>query len=321
MTLQGIAKIAGVSVSTVSKAFSDSDEISKTTKALIFEAARQNGCFEKYYKGKYKKKIIAVICPEIIGDYYNGIVTELEKIINDMGAVMLVSVTNFDLLREKELFEYYSFVQKVDGIIIIDNLKKIDFTVKTPLVAVGGADNMISVNIDNALDDVIKHLKEIGHKHIAFAGEKLTERKAELFKTAVINNRLNFRKDFVFESVKRFEEAGCECAKKMIEKSDRPTAVICAYDNIAIGLMKELKKFGIDVPKDISVIGINDIPSAAYGDVELASIRIDVHDLCEVAMEMLKKKLDNQYMFSGKEISVEGRFIKRSSVKTISEYI
>ena len=65
MNLSMIAKLAGVSVSTASKAFAGSREISAETRERIFQIARENGCFDKYIKSKYKKKVIAVIYPEL----------------------------------------------------------------------------------------------------------------------------------------------------------------------------------------------------------------------------------------------------------------
>lgn len=321
MTLQKLAKMAGVSVSTVSKAFSDSEEISRDTKELVFKTAKSTGCFEKYYKGKYKKKIIALICPEIIGEFYNNIVTEFEKITNDMGAVLSVSVSNFDAKREKELIEYYSFVQKADAIILVGGNSDINIT-DIPIIEIGSykkqSTQQILIEIDDAVNDAVKYLKENGHKYIAYAGESHTKGKIKTFKKALLKNNMNVCDDFIFESGKRFEDAGYDCAKQLLALKNRPTAVICAYDNIAIGLIKHLQKNGINVPDDISVIGINDIPSAVYGEVELTSIRIDVHDLCAAAIEPLKKKMDNVYAFSRETISVKSKLVIRNSVKNIT---
>ena len=68
MKLKDLANLCNVSVSTVSKAFCDADDIGDETKEMIFEMAKKNGCYEKYYKGRYHKFVVAVICPEVNSD-------------------------------------------------------------------------------------------------------------------------------------------------------------------------------------------------------------------------------------------------------------
>ena len=70
MTMKILAKLSGVSVSTVSKAFSGSKEISAHQREHIFQTAKENGCYEKYYKPRFEKPVIAVICPEFQSGYY-----------------------------------------------------------------------------------------------------------------------------------------------------------------------------------------------------------------------------------------------------------
>ena len=71
ITLSKIAKLAHVSVSTVSKAFSGSSEVNEQTRNLIFEIAKQNNCFKKYYNTKYPRYVIAVISPEFKSSFYS----------------------------------------------------------------------------------------------------------------------------------------------------------------------------------------------------------------------------------------------------------
>lgn len=74
MNLRDLAKMAGFSVSTVSKAFCDAGDVSRETKEKIFAVAKESGCFERYYKGRYGKHVIAIICPEIVSQRYASFV-------------------------------------------------------------------------------------------------------------------------------------------------------------------------------------------------------------------------------------------------------
>lgn len=95
MNLETLAKLAEVSVGTVSKAFSGSKEISEDTKERIFALAKEHGCFDKYNKNRFDKKVIAVICPELNSEYYSATVTLLNREITLRGGIMSVSTTDF----------------------------------------------------------------------------------------------------------------------------------------------------------------------------------------------------------------------------------
>ena len=108
MNLETLAKLAEVSVGTVSKAFSGSKEISEDTKDRIFALAKEHGCFDKYNKNRFEKKVVAVLCPEIKSEYYTTIATLLERQITSHGGIMLLSTTEFSEEREMTLFSYYA---------------------------------------------------------------------------------------------------------------------------------------------------------------------------------------------------------------------
>ena len=107
MTMTKLAKLSGVSVSTVSKVFSGNPEISEETRNKVIALAKQAGCFEKYFKPQYSKKQIAVICPELLGIHYSKLATDIEKNFHKRSATMLLSISNFSAKTQNELIEYY----------------------------------------------------------------------------------------------------------------------------------------------------------------------------------------------------------------------
>ena len=120
MTMRELAKLANVSVSTVSKAFHDADDISRETRELVFETARKYGCFGKFYKGKFHKQIIAIICPELSGGFYTNYVEQMQQIIESHNGIALISADHFSKTAQSELLEYYASYLQVDGIIIFN---------------------------------------------------------------------------------------------------------------------------------------------------------------------------------------------------------
>lgn len=77
----------------------------------------------------------------------------------------------------------------------------------------------------------------------------------------------------------------------MLGSGSMPTAVICAYDEIALGLIHSLSERGVCVPRDISIVGINDIPMAAYSSVPLTTVRFFEREQGRIAVELLYDKM------------------------------
>lgn len=319
MNLTSIAKLAGVSVSTVSKAFSGSSEISTETKERIFQVARQTGCFDKYTKNKYAKKVIAVIYPEMASDYYTSIVNKLDHFISETGAVLVSSATNFDKERESELFTYYSAYAKVDGIIMVDMRNKPDNRINTPFVSLSTAArhsfaDAIHNDLYSAIEEAIQYLQSLGHVNIGFASEKLTVQKLEYYKTAMRKAGLAVRPANFKISEKRFEEAGIEMMNEWLDNSYAPTAIIAAYDYIAIGLTKSIYQHGLRIPDDFSIIGMDDISAVSHTNTAISSIRTNTEKACLSAVELLMKKIDNPHYTSRDYISIPAELVIRESV-------
>ena len=319
MNLSTIAKLAEVSVSTVSKAFSGSEEISERTKEKIFEIARQNGCFEKYFKHKYDKKVIGVIYPEVLGGSYPVIMELLDRLIRERGGLMVASATGFSEERRRELFNYYSTYGNVDGIIVMSSYKGLSSNTGVPFVALfdrGRNDKVDAIQCDvrASMVEAVKCLKEYGHTRIGFAGEKLTRGRVEDYRYAMKKAGLYIRASDIKISNKRFEEAGIESMDSWLEEKDPPTAILAAYDNIAMGVIKSIRKKGLRVPEDFSVIGIDDMPLAPYTDTSLSSIRTFREEACRMAVDLLMKKIDNQYYTSPREMIIASELVLRDSV-------
>lgn len=322
MTLKTLAQAAGVSVATVSKAFSGSREISDETRERIFELARREGCFDKYNKNKFHKRVIAVICPELISEYYTDIIAKLTREAESYGALVAVSATAFDKVREQELFAYYSSYCKADGIILVGNESRIKNVGLVPTVSVGGAYGSSGVSsvrcsLQDAICDAVLYLKGLGHTRIGFAGEALTTSKLHMFKNAMRSAGLPLEQRYTVNSRERFERAGTDTAERWLCEGEPPTAVIAAYDYIAIGVIKKLREAGYRVPEDISVIGMDDIKLDEYLETSLSSVHVPTDELCREAVSIIMKKLDNQHFNPRTSLTIPAELIIRASTAPV----
>lgn len=316
MTMSELAKLANVSVSTVSKAFCEADDVSRETRQHIFKIAKEYGCYGKFYKGKYHKKIVAIIYPEVESGYYTSYVEKLEKILEKNNCVTVMSVYNFDSAKQAEQVEYYASYMKVDGIIVLGLKNKLKKGFDVPIVSVfSNADPFIDAVLTDyteAYSEAILQLKEYGHRNVGFIGENLTGEKSEKFQKIV--KQTGMEMTFLYTSPYRFEKAGEDGVRKMLESQSGCTAIVCAYDNIAYGAMKELQKRGYLVPDDFSVIGIDNLQFSNYMETTLSSIGTNADEVCMTAWELLNKKMENPYLYSNRHIVMQGKFVVRDSV-------
>jgi len=300
LTLSKIAKLANVSVSTASKAFSMSPEVNEETREAIFSVAKKHGCFKKFFNAKYPKLVIAVICPELDSLYYASIIAKLQSTLEKKGCEICIATTQFSKERGRSLANYYSKYARVDGIILLDSASAYEAVGDMPTVCIGHVkENIPKVTNDKerAVFEAVDYLVGKGVTDIGFIGEWLTSSKKNHFIKAM-EARLGSYNESLIAIGDRFADGAYETTKKMIENGRVPRAIICAYDYLAIGAMRCLSEHGYKIPEDVAIIGMDDIPEAKYLYPSLSSIDNGSDKLCEVTAEtiinmMLGKPYEN----------------------------
>lgn len=325
-TYKKIAEIAGVSLSTVSKALSGSAEISERTRAEILKIAEETG----YFKNKKQRKLeynkhrminIALICPEIISIHYSATLTAVKNIIEEKGGNTFVYVTDFDKEKTAKIVKQLNISGFVDGIVITDSIADFDF-LSIPTVALSSTNNLsvdsVGCSLVNLWYDMVAYLKNKGHTKIGFVGEPLTESCEKQFRFAMTRHNLEINENFVYQYNKRFEEIGTEAANEIANQADRPTAIVTAYAEIGIGLIHRLLKLGISVPDDISVLTRNNIPACEYSQVPVTTFDLFDEEIAKNATELLFDKIYNKTNVI-KHITLDYKLIERDSVKELKK--
>ena len=315
MNYKKLSELAHVSVSTVSKAFSGSEDISSDTREHVFAVAKEHGCFEKYYKSKYARKVIAVICPEFYSKYYAAFCEALQAKLLGLDAIAILSSTNFDPNIEKQLIEFYTAYAKVDGVILVGGSAEISSQNTIPMVSVGKRKNIDSVVNDSndALNDAISALIDLGHKDIGFIGESLTTLKEANVINVLKQNNLTVIDKYFFRSKLRFQDAGEDGAHYFMSLDKMPTAIIAAYDQIAFGAINTFIKNGYNIPEDVSIIGKDNIDDCEKSVVKLSSIASLTDEVADIAIKLLFERIENEFL-PVREINSPARFIQRESV-------
>ncbi len=299
MTLSKIAKLANVSVSTASKAFSGSPEVNEQTRQMIFRIAKEQGCFKKFYNVQYHKLVIAIIAPEFKSAYYTRYLSYMQSELEKENCELCVSSTDFSPEKEKALIEYYYKYADVDGIIVVDSRTQVTENYEIPIVFINTKSKsealcVVRNNIRPALEECVAYLLEKGVDSVGFIGEKLTTEKLEIFRQILTQKGVTPEEDLVSITDERYEEGGYQAMEQLFARGRRPRAILCGYDHMAVGAIRCIYDHGLSVPEDIAVLGMDDIAEAKYLNPPLASISQCTQEVCRLAVNMIISRINGE---------------------------
>ena len=324
MTLTKLAELSGTSIGTVSKAFSGSREISEQTRERIFAIAKEQGCFDKFYKDVRVRPMIALLFPEPESEYYGREIGMLERALNERGADMIISFTRFDPEQEARLFRELAYGMKVDGIILSGSGKSINNSDELPFIIITHTKkkaknaDVVRIDTDGGIKELIETVKNYGHVNVGFIGEKLTRSKEESFKNAMRSAGIPVYDKYISVSEERFAQAGEDGMKRLIDSGNVPSVIIAAYDQIAYGAMRYARSCGYSIPDDISFVGMDDISATSYLDVPLSSLHTNLEDVCSTVVDLMLKRIENRHYRSRTEMTVPTTVKVRESLMDIT---
>lgn len=273
---------------------------------------------------------INLLIPYLDGEYYGGLFTTLHSEIKKRNST-LFTIQALASVESPAQFDYQIGTEVTDGWLLLTNphsilpssskfLRAIESSGK-PIVTVGYQERSIrchSVLIDNrqAVKDAVSHLvRDHGHRRIAFVGGRehadLIER-YEGYIEALRDNGIPYEAELYFETNSSLRLGGVSAAEAMLERGMNFTAVIAATDLNAMGVIETLQAEGYHIPRDLAVIGFDDLPSAATFHPPLTSVHQSITDLARVSINLLYRMLDGEQMEHGATY-IPTTFITRSS--------
>ena len=305
--IQDVAKVAGVSTATVSRALSNPELLSKATREVVNDAIRSTGYRVNHTARNLRKQrtgAVMILVPNLGNPFFSQILAGLSEVLSNSEYSVLI--TDSSERRQKgKLLDYFQDAQ-VDGIVSLDgNLSQEELARLDPGQSGSGlvfACEWIrdapypSVRSDNkdGARLAMRHLYALGHRDIAHItgteGNVLTEVRRDGMIAERQNLGLSMQDDWVIRGDFSLQ-SGFEAAARIADMKHRPTAVFCASDQVAFGLVTGLKQAGLSVPEDMSVVGFDDIELAAFYDPALTTIRQDRHALGVRAANLLLDRL------------------------------
>lgn len=327
MNIKEVARLAKVSTATVSRTINGSDKVTAETAARVRRAIETL----KFYPntnaralGSGRSSLYGLIISDITNPFFPELVKSFEDVAVQYGQEVLIANTNYDKHRTEQCVTRM-LQRKVDGVAIMtsemdEHLIDEFSSRKIPLVFLDtgkvqkGISN-IAVDYAAGIDAAVEHLRGLGHSAIGFISGPADLTSARVRRKAFIASMkrmgLDPAKDLIEEGNHRMD-GGHNAMTRLLRKEMRPTAVLASNDMSAIGALGAIVEQGLKVPRDISVIGFDDIAMSEYTQPPLTTVRLPRAEIARLAFRALHG-IQNAATAKGAEYRIEPTLVQRKS--------
>jgi len=305
-TIRDVARLAGVSIATVSRTLSQPHVVAEETREAVLRAVGETGYRPNSLAiglRRLESRSIVVLVSDISNPFYSDVFKGAEEAARSRGYSVLMG----DLSNDPDHgASYVDMVRglRADGIVMMsaDLPTNIDEGFDFPVVYASSYDpsrQVPSVSIDyvEASRSAVDHLVALGHKRIAHVSGDLAspscQDKLEGYRSALRSAGLPTSPDLEFEGDDTIESGSAGLAS-LIDCDEPPTALFTANDETAIGAIGALSRRGLSVPTDFSVVGFDDIKFAGAYAPAITTVRVPRFDIGWQAMEMIIAVLAQQ---------------------------
>lgn len=337
VTISDVAGHAGVSKATVSAVLNDKGTVSDTTRDRVRASIKALNYRPRGAGGLPRvgdRRSIGLLIKEIDNPYYSEIVAGIRGYGRERGYAVVVASSEGEAEAEQETTELLRR-QGVAGLVVtpvmdsdtdlshLFELNRRNF----PFVLLEQIQGLRAslVDIDNveASRAAVDFLIQQGHKRIVhFAGPSYSMHSEERIggvRRAFSGSSLVFPDEAIIEAGAHLEDgyrAGLGYFRDRTE-ADRPTAVTCYNDLVALGLIRALKELGLSVPEDVSVVGFDDLSILSYMGIPLTTVHVPKVEMGERATEMLIRRIESREALPAERVFFEGKLVERASTRPV----
>jgi DNA-binding LacI/PurR family transcriptional regulator len=308
VTVKDIARKAGVSHSTVSRALHGSALIAPETVQRIQQIADEMDYSPSAAARTLKtnrSQVLGVVLSSVDDPFFSEILQGIEGGIQGSGYSIFIAAAHRDPEQKREIVQAM-IEHRVDGIITCstsfsEQQSEQFLQYGVPLVVINNQtaeDFRYSIYHDDVdgSRQVTRHLIELGHRKIAYLGNSLSGRttmdRLAGFRQEMESNRLEVLANYIFEIPGSEPEKGIQAVDHFINLPDRPTALVCFNDMIAIGVLKSLQQRGIRIPEEFSITGFDNIVFSNYTNPSLTTFDQPKKFIGQKAAELILNLLD-----------------------------
>ncbi len=330
-TLKEVAEKANVSLATVSYVMNGKGDISDQTKERVLAAAEEVGYKSAARARKYggeKENIMGIVTSNFRGPFFSQLLTSVEEAAIANGCHLMAYSTATG--SSEQLLKHVFKTHRPSGLIVMaynisdDILLKYsarDFPIVTIDRSVDG-EHLWSVTMDNERGayDAVRYLVSCGHREIAFMGGSFmayeTQARYMGYCSALKEAGIDVASQLYCQGG-HTESGGYSTAKILIAQKRMPSALFCANDEMALGVMLACREAGIRIPDDLSLIGFDNIETAKYVEPALTTVRQPVDEVGGMALQTLIMAIHGNNPVKHMRIPTE--LVIRKSVKSVSD--
>ena len=325
-SIRDVAREAGVSTATVSHVINSTRFVSEEVRARVLAAVEKCGYYPNAHARSLasgRSHVLGLVVSDISNPFFPELVKAIESAAFERGYDVMLSNTNYDPERTSHYIRRF-IERKLAGVVVmtseldaelIDELARREVSVVfLDLGEPGIHMSNLRVNYESGIEEAISHLVSLGHTEISFIGGPTHLRSAARRREAFIASMRRhlpdaraevFRGDFKLEGGRR---AACE----MLDSRERPTAVVAANDMMALGAMVEFRAAGLHIPRDVSIVGFDDIAFATLCEPPLTTVCLPRAELGRRAVEALMTAIERPDQ-QGVEINIPTYLVTRGS--------
>jgi len=334
--IKEVAKEAGVSIATVSRALNNEGYVSENSYKKVMAAAKKLNYEPNYLAQsllKQKTNIIGVVVSDISTSFFSKILKSIENCASEKGYNIMICSIEEDLEKEKKYLSVFKRMC-VDGIILTHEQTDTELMIQLaamsdiPMVACSCRIESLdctSVNIDDykAAYDAISYLYRLGHRKIAYFGAGLHDytvgrQRYEGVRDSTADKNCPIPEKYIQLSGLKIEH-GYKMMKNLLVscKDDLPTAIFAGSDDVAVGVMNCAFDFGYRVPEDFSILGFDNSEISACMRPSISTVHQPIEEIGYVSVSLLVdliQKEERQYP----EVVLPYKIVERDSCMKIS---
>jgi len=332
ITIKDVARKAGVAHTTVSRALRGSPLISTETTERIRQIAAEMGYQPSAAARSLKtnrSQVLGVIVSSIDDSFFSEILQGIDDVAQQSGYSLFIAASQHDLIRERSIVRTMR-EHRVDGVIICstpfsaEQSKQLR-SYEIPIVVINNQsaeDYRHSIYHDDldGSQQVMRHLIELGHKHIAYLGYTRSGRtnlsRLAGYREQMRKAGLTIYDGYECEVQTSDPQSGQASVQHFLSLMQRPTAIFCYNDMLAIGVMRGLQAAGLRVPEDCSIVGFDNITFSAFTNPPLTTFDQPKRTIGVQAAQLMLGLLDLSNDGKARESKIQtlkGRLLLRAS--------